>query len=133
MERPVSEPKPAATIMWVDDDRDLLWLMARTLGRQGFLVKTFDHPPSWEQVTQSRPSVIFLDVDLGTEDGVEVCDAIKHDRRGRSIPVVLVSAQAPEKLRAAAKACGADGHVSKPFDPRRIVELAQHYAEQPAA
>ena len=119
-----------STIMWVDDDADLLWLMSRTLGRKGFDVRTTDHAPTCEQVLEAHPVVVFLDVDLGEENGVDVCRLIKRDERSASIPVVLVSAQPRERLKKSAASCGADGFITKPFDPGRIVHLAERYANQ---
>jgi two-component system OmpR family response regulator len=115
--------------MWADDDRDLLWLMTRTLGRDGIVVKAVDHAPTCGEIVREHPAVLFLDVDLGDASGADVCDRLKKDRLGAAIPVVLVSAQSSEKLRATARACGADGYITKPFLPDRIVALAKQYAQ----
>lgn len=115
--------------MWADDDRDLLWLMTRTLRRDGITVKTFDHAPTCTEIVKEHPAVLFLDVDLGDANGADVCDRLKRDHIGASIPVVLVSAQSPDKLRDTALACRADGYITKPFLPDHIVQLAKQYAQ----
>jgi CheY-like chemotaxis protein len=115
-------------VMWADDDRDLLWLMARTLRRDGLTVKAVDHAPTCGEIVKEHPAVLFLDVDLGDISGADVCDRLKSDRIGASIPVVLVSAQPPDELRDTALACRADGFISKPFLPDLIVQMAKQYA-----
>jgi len=115
--------------MWADDDRDLLWLMTRTLRRDGITLKTFDHAPTCGEIVKEHPAVLFLDVDLGDSNGADVCERLKSDRIGASIPVVLVSAQPSDQLRDTALACRADGYITKPFLPDHIVRLAKQYAQ----
>ncbi|MEO8734712.1 MAG: response regulator [Flavobacteriales bacterium] len=115
--------------MWADDDRDLLWLMSRALRRDGISVKTMDHAPTSCEIIKEHPAVLFLDVDLGDANGADVCNKLKRDHTGASIPVVLVSAQSSEKLRDTARACGADGFITKPFLPSRILQLAKQYVQ----
>jgi two-component system OmpR family response regulator len=90
-----------------------------------------DHAPTCSEIVNEHPDVLFLDVDLGDANGADVCDRLKNDRIGASIPVVLISAQAPDELRRTAHACGADGYITKPFLPERIVQLARQYAHSP--
>ncbi|MEO5584820.1 MAG: response regulator [Flavobacteriales bacterium] len=133
MERSETHRK-AATLMLVDDDKDLLWLMSHALKRRGFIVKAFDHAPSIAQVKDVRPSVIFLDVDIGTESGEEVCGKIKGSADLSAYPVILLSSHPNDSLRKVASRCGADGYMTKPFDVERMSQLADHYAGlRPAA
>ena len=116
-------------VMWADDDRDLLWLMVRAFRRDGLTVKAVDHAPTCGEIVRERPAVLFLDVDLGQANGADVCDELKRDHIGSTIPVMLVSALPSEQLRETALACGADGYVTKPFLPGRIIQLAKEYAQ----
>lgn len=119
----------APTLMLVDDDKDLLWLMSHALKRRGFVVKAFDHAPSMAQVRDVQPTVIFLDVDIGTESGEEVCGKIKGGTTSPQIPVILISSHPMDRLRETALRCGADGYMTKPFDVERMSRLALQYAE----
>lgn len=126
--------RPDATLMLVDDDKDLLWLMSHALKRRGFDVKVFDHAPSMAQVRDAQPSVIFLDVDIGTESGEEVCGKIKKEPDSSFVPVILLSSHSKDILRETAGRCGADGYMTKPFDVERMSQLAHAYAgKKPAA
>lgn len=126
--------KDRATLMLVDDDKDMLWLMSHALKRRGFEVKAFDHAPSMAQVRDVHPTVIFLDLDIGTESGEEVCGKIKDAPNSLRVPVILLSSHPKEKLRETALRCGADGFMTKPFDVERMSQLVMRYAiERPAA
>ena len=120
--------------MVVDDDKDLLWLLKRVLVKQGLDVKSFASAPTVEMVNAIHPAVLFLDVEIGSESGEEVCDRIKRSMAVPHIPVILISSYAKESLRERAKRCGADGYLTKPFDMQGMARLAKLYvAAQKAA
>ena len=133
MER-LDTPRNAGPLLLVDDDTDLLWLMSSALKRRGFEVRTFSHAPTIEQVRQVQPSVIFLDLDIGTESGEEVCGKIKQGDSVLHVPIILLSSHNKDHLRETARRCGADGYMTKPFDLDRMSSLARNYLmERPAA
>ncbi len=134
MEPVLTHKESAATIMVVDDDKDLLWLLQRVLVKQGLDVKSFSSAPSMDVVKEIHPAVLFLDVEIGAESGEEVCDRIKRSQAVPHLPVILISSYAKESLRERAKRCGADGYLTKPFDLQGMARLAKLYiAAQKAA
>ena len=118
------------TVLLVDDNKDLLWLMSNFLKRGGFVVQTFDHAPTLDQIQEFAPVVVFLDIQIGKQNGLETCTRIKEDPNLAHLPVVLVSSHAKEFLKEEAKMCGADGYLQKPVEPGVLIQLANHYAEQ---
>jgi len=134
MDPEVTSGERRTTVMVVDDDRDLLWLLSRVLRKKGFNVQGFTSAPSMEMVKKIDPAVLFLDVEIGAESGEEVCGRIKHGTDGSKVPVILISSHAKERLRETARRCGADGYLTKPFDLRGMTMLAKYYAgHRPAA
>ncbi len=113
--------------MVVDDDRDLLFLIQRVLRREGLEVEAFSTPPTMHQVKGIDPGVIFLDVELGTQSGEQVCRQLKDAGIKEDLPVVLISAKPVEDLREAAVRCGADFYLAKPFDMRGLARVAKEY------
>lgn len=59
--------------------------------------------------------VILMDVLMPELDGLEATRRIKADPALRRIPVVILSARASGADRAAGRAAGADGYLTKPF------------------
>jgi DNA-binding response OmpR family regulator len=54
-------------------------------------------------------------------DGFELATKLREDARTSSIPVLFVSAEESHELRA--RALGALGYLTKPFDPSAVVSL----------
>src|SRR5262249_3723120 len=84
-----------------------------------------------ERLSVSRPDLVLVDVAMPGPSGYEVCRAVK--RSARPVPVLLLAGTFESFDADEARACGADGHITKPFDSRSLVErvsamLAPHAA-----
>lgn len=73
------------------------------------------HGESFAQVVP-RLKLIFLDQTLPAMSGPDVLKAIRHDRRTRMIPIVMLTSSTDEGALANAYESGANGYVRKPVD-----------------
>lgn len=73
------------------------------------------HGESFAQVVP-RLKLIFLDQTLPAMSGPDVLRAIRHDRRTRMIPIVMLTSSTDEEALASAYESGANGYVRKPVD-----------------
>lgn len=67
-----------------------------------------------EKAPGARPHVIVLDHLLGSSDSSDVAPRVREAVPGAAL--LLLSGMPPDALAEAAKACGADGYVSKAVD-----------------
>jgi adenylate cyclase len=112
-----------ATILVVDDDPVIQKLLAVNFEMEGYRVVTGgDGEEALAQVVAERPDVVLLDVMMPKLDGIEVVRRIKADPDTAAIPVLLLSAKAQSKDIAAGLEAGADGYITKPFDPLDLLE-----------
>jgi len=114
----------------IDDDRDLLKLIQRTLEfTAGWEVHTAPSGASGlELARRLGPNVILVDVMMPEIDGYEVCRRLKADPVTAGVPIVLLTARRDlDEHRV--KETGAAGVLFKPFQPdelaRRVRELCQ--------
>jgi CheY-like chemotaxis protein len=120
-------------VLIVDDDPDMLLSMRLLLERKGFQVETRMSCPNWTELQHLKPFLVFMDINLGTENGIVACTAIKHNPRFHHLPVILISGWDGERLADAADQCHADGFLSKPYGANLLIDLARHYAQRAAA
>lgn len=125
--------QPDQPVLIVDDDPDMLLSMRLLLERKGFTVETRVSCPNWTELQNLKPFLVFMDINLGTENGILACTAIKHNPRFHHLPVILISGWDGERLANAADQCHADGFLSKPYGANLLIELARHYAQRAAA
>ena len=111
----------------IDDDRDLLSLIRRTLEfTAGWEVHTaLSGAAGIELARVVSPNVILIDVMMPEIDGYEVARRLKADARLGGVPIVLLTARRDLDQRRLAET-GAAGVVFKPFQP---AELAQQVRE----
>jgi CheY-like chemotaxis protein len=113
-------------IMVVDDEKDLLVLAKGCLTRAGYDVKVTTSCKEGAEILASfKPNLIFLDINVGNEDGREMCKQIKSLAEHRHIPIVLISAN-DDSLKTY-KEYDADSFLKKPFQPSRLLDVAASY------
>lgn len=72
-----------------------------------------------------QPDVVLLDINVGDQDGREVCRKIKSQAEYNHIPVILISAN-HEALKFYVD-YGANGILEKPFELIHLLRLIQTY------
>ncbi len=103
------------TLILVDDDKDLLFLMKRLLVQEGFVVKLSHNGKDLHDIIRTEtPDLILLDITMDGVDGAEICSELKSVDQTKAIPILLLSSN--ENIAERARQCGADGYFSKPLE-----------------
>ena len=113
---------PKITILAVEDDADILNLLAYNLQTAGFDVLTAgDGYEALNKAKQNLPDLVVLDIMIPDMDGLEVCKELKRNAETRNIPVIMLTARGEEVDRIVGLEIGADDYVVKPFSPRELI------------
>ncbi|PYM25631.1 MAG: hypothetical protein DMD80_20700 [Candidatus Rokuibacteriota bacterium] len=118
----MNTPPTATRILIVDDEPDLLDMLLAYFLASKFDVETAtDGVDALIAISQRRPDVVLLDVNMPRMNGVEALKAIvKIDS---SIAVIMVTGNAELPVTVEAIQNGAFGYVPKPFDLRYLDHL----------
>jgi PAS domain S-box-containing protein len=116
--RPERAPRPARTILYVEDnlanldlvetilyDRPEIELIPALQGRLGL-----------QLAREHRPDLILLDLHLPDISGEMVLHELGTDERTRDIPVLVISADATTRRIDRLRLAGARDYLTKPFD-----------------
>jgi DNA-binding response OmpR family regulator len=112
---------PAATslkkkILIVDDERDIVEMLAYNLGRNGYTtLLAYNGNEALELASRETPHLIILDLMLPGIDGTEVARRLKSDPQTSSIPILMLTAKGEETDIVVGLTLGADDYVTKPF------------------
>ncbi|HNF89326.1 MAG TPA: response regulator transcription factor, partial [Thiobacillaceae bacterium] len=105
-------------VLLVDDDPELLAMMAEYLGREGFVVET---APTGERGLERAMAgafdIVVLDVMMPGMTGVEVLAQL---RRESPLPVLMLTAKGDDTDRIVGLELGADDYVAKPCTAREL-------------
>jgi DNA-binding response OmpR family regulator len=117
-------------IMVVDDEKDLLALVKGYLKKAGYEVAvTTSCEEGLNILNAFKPGLIYMDVNVGTDDGRVMCKQIKSVAEHRHIPIILISAN--DEALGTYKEYEADGILKKPFQPFQLLKLTAFYLSPP--
>jgi len=109
------------TVLVVDDEPTIVEIVSRYLERAGFeALQAADGPEALRQADLHRPDLVVLDLMLPGLDGIEVMRQL-HERPGKRVAVILLTARGEESDRLVGLRHGADDYVVKPFSPAELV------------
>lgn len=109
----------SAEILIVDDDGQILILVAKFLRANGFRVHTARNGVEMaETLKRLAVDLIVLDLMLPGKNGLEICREL---RRTSSIPIIMLTAKGDDTDRIIGLEVGADDYLPKPFNPRELL------------
>lgn len=110
------------TILIIEDERDLLDLVAFHLEREGYRVLTaLDGKDGLETARTRSPDLIILDLMLPGIMGTDICKILKNSEKTAGIPIIMLTAKGEEIDRVVGFEVGADDYVVKPFSNRELM------------
>jgi two-component system, NtrC family, response regulator GlrR len=108
-------------VLLVDDDKDLLQLIAMRLSAAGYAVTAVESgEAALAALAVSRPQVVVTDLRMHGMDGMALFDAVHRD--SPSLPVVILTAHGtiPEAVSATRR--GVFSFLTKPFEPKVLLD-----------
>jgi FixJ family two-component response regulator len=114
-------PETLPTICIIEDDDSVRRALGRLLRSVGLGVESFATAEEFLQCfARTQPSCLILDVHLPGLSGLELQQRL-HDE-GRTIPIVVITAYADEKVREQAFQAGAIAFLPKPFEECSLLQ-----------
>jgi CheY-like chemotaxis protein/two-component sensor histidine kinase len=123
---PANEPEtsPQRRILIVDDNidsADSLAMLLEITGNKTYMAH--DGVEAIEAIEEHRPEVVLLDIGLPKLDGHEVCRHVRQQPWGKDIVMIALTGWGQEDDRRKSEEAGFNGHLVKPVDYDRLLEL----------
>ena len=107
-------PEKQPTILIVDDDVQLLQLIALNLELEGYAVALAgDGKQALSQIEQHMPDLLLLDVMMPRMDGFTLCHRV---REFSTVPIIIVTAKERSQDKVRGLDLGADDYLTKPLN-----------------
>lgn len=124
METEAKTGESVDTVLLADDDPDMVKALSLFFRLEGIEVITAeDGVTALRQVMHRSPSVVLLDIELPKLNGLDFCRGLRRNIGDLETPVVVFSGFTEEKWRTSMLEAGADEYVTKPCDPKRLLEV----------
>jgi two-component system cell cycle response regulator DivK len=122
----------AKTVLIVEDQLEMRAINAVYLHHHGYNVLAADNGlDGIEAAREEHPDLILMDISIPGVDGITATEELKRDPVTGDIPVLIVTAHPYGSVGKRAIDAGCDGYLTKPCDPRRLLqEVRRHLGEK---
>ena len=109
-------------VLAIDDSRTIRHLLSVTLGDAGFEVMTaVDGVDGVEAFQDAEADVVITDINMPNMDGFGVINSIREGGVNNRVPILVLTTESGDDLKARARDAGATGWIVKPFDDVSLI------------
>lgn len=120
----------ARPILVVEDNPDNMYVLDHLLTRKGYtVVQAANGAEALEQLAAINPVLVLLDMQMPGLNGYATVRTLRQDARWQALPVVAVTASSMPGDRERSLAAGCTDYISKPINPRELLQLIAQYVE----
>src|SRR5215831_7519252 len=116
----------ASRILLADDSITIQKVVNLTFADEGIEVVAVSSGDIAERrLPEICPDLVLADIFMPGKNGYELCEAIKQSPQFYNVPVVLLVGAFEPFDQAEARRVKADGHLTKPFESRTLVDTVR--------
>ena len=124
-----TDQRPLALV--VDDSITVRRVMERFLQRNGMRVVTAkDGLDAISVLSDNKPDIILLDIEMPRMDGYEFAKHVRNDERISDVPIIMITSRVGDKHRARAIEIGVNDYLGKPYQDSRLLDSIQRLLEE---
>lgn len=116
------------SILIIDDDQEIIKLLTKIFEVLGVIIYSAHNLEEAKKVVQSNiPHLIFLDIRLGNENGLDYLTFLKSYPFGSSIPVIVFSGIDDKRIQKLAIMRGAVDYINKPIIASQLIQKVRKH------
>ncbi|MBU9697516.1 response regulator [Rhodobacteraceae bacterium HSP-20] len=112
------------TVLTVDDSPSIRRMIAMTLEEAGYaVIEAVDGQDGLAKALAQPVDAIITDQNMPNLDGLGFIRALRQHPAGKGVPIVVLSTDSAEDLKAQAREAGALGWMVKPFTQDKLLAV----------
>jgi two-component system chemotaxis response regulator CheY len=116
----------AKTILAVDDSASLRQMVAFSLNAAGYdVVQAVDGQDGLNKAKERTVDLVLTDQNMPIMDGLTLIKHLRELGSYQKVPILMLTTESSDDMKAKGKAAGANGWLVKPFDPKRLIEVVE--------
>ena len=116
----------SANILTVDDSASIRLTTKVTLTNAGYAVTEAVNGAEGLATAQTAQfDLIVTDLNMPVMDGLTMIEELRKLPAQAGVPIIFLTTESDADLKARAKAAGATGWLTKPFDPESLVKIVK--------
>ncbi|KAF0205742.1 MAG: two-component system chemotaxis family response regulator [Gallionellaceae bacterium] len=116
----------AKTILSVDDSSSIRQMVAFTLKSAGYeIIEAVDGQEGLDKAKMKTVDMVLTDQNMPRMDGLTLIKNLRGMPAYKSVPILMLTTESSDAMKAQGKAAGATGWIVKPFDPAKLLEVVK--------
>jgi two-component system chemotaxis response regulator CheY len=116
----------AKIILTVDDSASMRQMVKHTLTGAGYrVVEAQDGNQGLASARNATVDMVLTDLNMPGMDGVSLIRELRKLPSYTGVPIILLTTESDAARKLEAKAAGATGWITKPFQPEQLLSVAK--------
>lgn len=112
------------TILTIDDSASVRQMVTLTLTAAGYQVlEASDGAQGYAMATGNRVNAVITDLNMPVMNGLDFIRKFRAHPSSTGVPIVFLTTESDDGLKAQAKAAGATGWMVKPFRQEQLLSV----------
>jgi two-component system chemotaxis response regulator CheY len=112
------------TILAVDDSATMREMVAFVLESAGYrVIEAEDGAQGLDRAAATSCDLVITDQNMPNMDGLTLVKNLRQMGDYKSVPILLLTTESSDAMKAQGRAAGATGWLVKPFDPAKLLEV----------
>lgn len=113
-------------ILAVDDSASMRQMVAFTLKGAGYaVVEAADGQEGLDRAREKNVNLVLTDQNMPRMDGISLVKQLRGMPQYQATPILILTTESSDAMKAQGKAAGATGWLVKPFDPAKLIEVVK--------
>jgi two-component system chemotaxis response regulator CheY len=114
------------TILAVDDSASLRQMVTFTLKGAGYdVIEAGDGEEGLAKAQGAAVNLVLTDQNMPKMDGLTLVKSLRGLPQYAATPILMLTTESGDDMKAKGKAAGATGWLVKPFDPAKLLEVVK--------
>ncbi|MEZ0231342.1 MAG: response regulator [Methylophilaceae bacterium] len=116
----------AKTILAVDDSGSLRQMVAFSLNAAGYqVIEAVDGQDGLNKAKDQIVDLVLTDQNMPNMDGLTLIKSLRALDTYKTVPILMLTTESSDEMKAQGRAAGATGWLVKPFDPKRLIDVVK--------
>lgn len=116
----------SASILTVDDSASIRMTIKLALSDAGYSVDEAENGAAGiDKANGGNFDLIITDLNMPVMDGLTMIEELRKLPAHAGVPIIFLTTESDEGMKQRAKAAGATGWLTKPFNPEQLVRIAK--------
>ncbi|MEZ5626713.1 MAG: response regulator [Rhodocyclaceae bacterium] len=113
-------------VLAVDDSASIRQMVNFTLRSAGYtVVDAMDGRDGLARAREQQFDLVLTDQNMPHMDGLALIRALRELPAYRQVPILMLTTESSDAMKAQGRSAGATGWMVKPFDPLKLIEVVR--------